>query len=185
MSFITSALVLAWLAIVVLAMGFAGLLRQVMVLSRRQTGPATSSRTASDLIGFTVPASGELAALRHPQARATVVAFVSPGCPSCAQTLQALAAMPEAGSASLALTAVSTGSCAPAADVLGDGPTCIAQGRPVLERLQVPATPYLMVLDRAGTITAAMLPDEHTDVPAWVRRSAGFTGSPTLSEESR
>ena len=45
--------------------------------------------------------------------------------------------------------------------------------RDLLDRLQVPATPYLMAVDGAGTIVAATLPDPDTDLTGWVRRARG------------
>lgn len=187
MSFQTSAVLLAWVAIVLLALGFAGLLRQVMVLSSRRlgtesgaeaTGPARSTR---DLVGFRLPADGQLAALPDPHAHRTVVAFVSPGCPSCTQTLQGLAAAPDVASGSVAVVAVSTGSCEPATAALGGTGRCVPQGRALLEQLHVPVTPYLVSVDATGTIVAALLPQEDTDLAGWLRHTRG---NMTLTEES-
>ena len=64
MSFTTSALVLAFVAIALLALGLAGLLRQVTLLTRQlEGGPATGSpgtgtgtaRTTRELVGFRLP----------------------------------------------------------------------------------------------------------------------------------
>lgn len=183
MSFLQSAVLLAWVAIVLLALGFAGLLRQVTILTRGQAGGAAaagSPRSTRDLIGFRLPAHGDLPALVEAGAHRTVVAFVSPGCSSCALTLSGLIEVPDVRDGSVALVAVSTGSCDPALDNLAGTGRCIAQGRAVLEALHVPATPYLMALDGAGTIVEATLPDQDTDLSAWVQRTRG---SITLTEE--
>lgn len=193
MSFQTSALVLAWVAIVLLALGFAGMLRQVMLLSNRRlggdgsgspssaAGPGGTARSTRDLVGFRLPAGGELAALPDPQAHRTVVAFVSPGCPSCTQTLQGLAAVPDVDAGSVAVVAVSTGNCEPAEAALEGTGRCIPQGRQLLDRLHVPVTPYLVAVDASGTIVAALLPQEDTDLAGWLRHARG---SMTLTEES-
>jgi len=115
-SFLESAVLLAWVALVLLALGLAGLLRQVTVLTRGQAGrsgqsaPAAGSpRSTRDLVGFRLPAHGDLAGLVEPGAHRTVVAFVSPGCSSCAITLTGLAGVPDVREGSVALVAVSTG----------------------------------------------------------------------------
>ncbi|AXH97181.1 hypothetical protein DV701_14600 [Ornithinimicrobium avium] len=179
-----SAVLLAWVALVLLALGLAGLLRQVTVLSRSQAGrpgDATATgaapRSTRDLLGFRLPTHGDLAGLVAPGAGRTVVAFVSPGCPSCVLTLRGLADVPELQDGTVHLVAVSSGSCeAAAADLPGTG-RCVEQGRPLMEQLHVPATPYLMEVDGGGTIVAATLPGPDTDLAAWVRRTPGRTAT--------
>jgi hypothetical protein len=177
MSFEASALVLAWVAIVLLALGLAGLLRQVQLLSRGRVAegaPGTApAHTPRDLVGFRLPRQGPLAELVDPAAHRTVLAFVSPGCPSCTQTLEQLAAAPDVTAGSVAVVAVSTGSCDPAEAALGGAGRCVPQGRSLLEQLRVPATPYLVAVGSDGTLVAAVLPDEDTDVAGWVRHSRG------------
>jgi hypothetical protein len=184
MSFLESAVLLAWVALVLLALGLAGLLRQVTTLSRGQAGgagaPGGAPRSTRDLVGFRLPAHGDLAALVEPGAHRTVAVFVSPACSSCAVTLSGLAAVPDVRAGSVGLVAVSTGSCDPALDNLAGVGRCIGQGRGLMEQLHVPATPYLMAVDDGGTIVAATLPDQDTDLSAWVRQTRG---SITLTEE--
>jgi hypothetical protein len=197
MTFTASALVLSWVAILLLALGLAGLLRQVSLLTRQLesgtagsgagAGPATraaGARTTRELVGFTAPAD-VVDRLRHDGCAPTVVAFVAPGCSSCSLTLGALAADPLLSGGQLGLTVVSTGSCGPAtAEARGvQRLSCIAQGRDLMDRLAVPATPYLVVLDPAGTVRAATLPDEDTDLGAWLRRTGA--PSPLTAEETR
>lgn len=187
MTFMESAVLLAWVALVLLALGLAGLLRQVTVLTRGQAGQSTGASTSAgaprstrDLVGFRLPAHGDLPSLVEPGAHRTVVAFVSPGCSSCAVTLSGLTAVPDVQGGSVALVAVSTGSCDPALENLAGTGRCIAQGRSLLEQLHVPATPYLMAVDGAGTIIAAALPHQDTDLTAWVRQTRG---SISITEE--
>ncbi|WP_131103239.1 hypothetical protein [Ornithinimicrobium sufpigmenti] len=200
MTFTASALVLAWVAILLLALGLAGLLRQVSLLTRQLEtgapgatgGPATravpagaGARTTRELIGFTAPAD-VVDRLRHDDADLTVVAFVAPGCSSCTITLRTLATDPLLAEGRVGLTIVSTGSCGPAtADADGvQRLSCISQGRDLLDRLAVPATPYLLVLDHDGVVRAATLPDEDTDLGAWLRQ-AGTPAPLTVEETSR
>ncbi|QFG67417.1 hypothetical protein [Ornithinimicrobium pratense] len=199
MTFTASALVLAWVAILLLALGLAGLLRQVSLLTRQlETGaPGTTgapsaravagagARTTRELIGFTAPMD-VVDRVRHDGADLTVVAFVAPGCSSCTMTLGALAADPLLADGRAGLTIVSTGSCGPAtADADGVRRLCcVSQGRDLLDRLAVPATPYLLVLDPDGVVRAATLPDEDTDLGAWLRR-AGTPAPLTVEETSR
>lgn len=188
MTFLESAVLLAWVALALLAFGLAGLLRQVGLLTRRQLGGGESqaaagdplARTTRDLVGFRLPADGALADLLDQRAHRTLAVFVSPACPSCAQTLAALAAHPDVTSGSVALVAVSTGSCAPAEAELRGAGRCVPSGRALLEQLHVPATPYLVALDATGTIVAALLPHQDTDLGAWVRHTRG---SMSLTEE--
>lgn len=205
MTFTSSALVLAWVAIVLLALGLAGLLRQVSLLTRQlETGAAPdagqtagdgrtghpgstpgqgrrSARTTRELVGFRAPES-VVEQVRHDGVHRTVVAFVSPGCSSCELTLRALAADESVAAGSVGLTLVSTGSCGPGLkDAEGAARLgCVPQGRELMDLLAVPATPYLVALDARGTIVAALLPDEDTDLTAWVRSTRG---SLTITEE--
>lgn len=155
MDFATAAIVVAWLAIALLALGFAGLLHQVNQL-RRATTPRAASGDSS-LIGLLLPTSGELAALRP--AGGGVVAFVSPACDSCARVLDALAHL----MAPAATVVVSAGNCEPAA-----GGRCLENRRDLFDRFGIPATPYLMRVDGDGTITATLLPTDEHDLHAWL-----------------
>jgi hypothetical protein len=168
MSFQTSAIVLAWAAILLLAFGFAGLLRQVQVMVRRPQAMASPTRSPADLVGFTLPADGALAGLHHEGAARTLVVFVSPGCGSCAAALQQVAALP---GATTSVSVVSTGGCESTQRLLGDragAVRCLADGRPVMDALGVPATPYLLALGPGGVIRGATLVDESTDVVGWL-----------------
>ena len=191
MTFTASALVLAFVAIALLALGLAGLLRQVTLLTRQlegggpgPRGGTTGARTTRELVGFRLP--DDLAAeLVDRAARQTLLAFVSPGCSSCSLTLGALAADPQVRDGSTALTLVSVGSCEPGlADAEGAARLrCLDRGRAVMDRLAVPATPYLALLDGTGTLRAALLPEEDTDLGGWLRAS-GLPLRPTGASSS-
>lgn len=171
MNFTTAALVVAWLAILLLAFGFAGLMAQVTEL-RRALGQASGGGhaghghggAAGPAIGLALPASGDLAVLRP--AGGGIIAFVSPGCPSCAGVLQDLAAVPPAGE----LVVVSTGDCGDLP--VGLAATCHARAGHLLSALRVPATPYLVSVDAAGTIADVILPLDHDDLNHWLTHDA-------------
>lgn len=163
MSFTTAALVIAWLAIVVLAFGFAGLMAQLADLKRALGDGAAPSGQASAggaVVGLALPATGDLATLRP--AGGGVVAFVSPGCPSCEGVLADLAAAAPSGE----VVVVSTGSCAEVPEALPA--RCLPQGGALLGALSVPATPYLLAVDAAGTITDSLLPMDPHDLEHWL-----------------
>lgn len=199
MSFTSAALVVSWLAIALLALGIAGLTRQVSVLSRRTGtgaaadtggagahGSATSAgstavsgrvvRTTSDLVGLAVPNHGDLGPLRQPGR--PLVLFVSPGCASCHAVIGDVAAL----GLDPRVTVVSSGTCsgAEAAPSL----TCIADARGVLDRLAVPATPYLMALDGEGVITATLVPTDPSDLRAFAEAVLGSGAVGTREEWS-
>jgi hypothetical protein len=161
MTFTTAALVTSWVAILVLALGLAGLMRQVTVLSRRHgTAGSGSGRTPHDLLGFRLPDDGSIAELRP--ASGGIVLFSSPTCPSCASVLADL------GSLGLGdrLVVASTGPCPPGVEDL-PGARCVDDARAAMDRLSVPATPYLVAVDAVGTITDVLLPEAPQDVRSW------------------
>lgn len=155
MDFATAAIVVAWLAIALLALGFAGLLRQVNQLRRASAPGATAGEPS--LIGLLLPSSGELAALRP--AGGGVVAFVSPACDSCARVLDVLAHLMTPA----ATVVVSAGHCEAT-----DGVRCLENRRDLFDRFGVPATPYLMRVVADGAITATLLPTDEHDLHAWL-----------------
>ncbi len=155
MDFATAAVVVAWLAIALLALGFAGLLQQVNQL-RRATTTGTAPANSS-VVGLALPQGGELAALRP--TGAGVVAFVSPSCASCVRVLDALATMMAPDST----VVVSAGSCES-----GSGVRCLENRRDLFDRFRVPATPYLIRVDRDGEITGTLLPSDEHDLQTWL-----------------
>lgn len=171
MSFTTAALIVTWLAIVLLAFGYAGLLAQVGEL-RRAVGDGSgqaSQRPGGPVAGLALPASGALGRIRP--AGGGVIAFVSPGCPACSDVLADLASGPSVGS----VTVVSTGDCAEVPDALGA--TCLPDSGDLLRKLQVPATPYLLAVDAAGTIIDSLLPIDPHELEHWLDHHAVQKGA--------
>lgn len=157
MTFTTAALLLSWVAIALLALGFAGLMRQLGELHRSvSTGTGPSASLAPSLSGLALPATGDLAALR-PHGGGLVL-FVSPGCSSCEATMTAVAEAADPGT----VVVVSSGPC-PASGPLAAS-RCVPDALPLLERLSVPGTPYLVDVGADGVIGATLLPQDANQV---------------------
>ena len=155
MTFTTAALLVSWLAIVVLALGLAGVVRQVGEL-RRQVTLAGAGARSSTVVGLAIPASGPLARLRPPGGGVVIV--VAPGCSSCHQAVDALLA---AGLGPHTV-AVSAGAC----DVSGVR-SCVGDAAGAIDLLNVSATPYLLSVDADGIIRASEVPGGPADVTAF------------------
>lgn len=154
MTFTAAALLVSWLAITVLALGLAGLMRQLADL-RRQVTLASGGRTGS-LIGLALPTAGPLAALRPDGGGVVIV--TAPGCSSCHQAVGALL---DAGLGPHTV-AVSASTCeAPGVQA------CVADAGSVIDQLGVPATPYLIAVDADGVIRATDVPASPEDVSAF------------------
>jgi hypothetical protein len=95
------------------------------------------------------------------------VLFVSPGCPSCHALIGDIATLDLNGQ----VTVVSSGTCT-GADA-APSVVCVAEARAVLDRLAVPATPYLMALDAEGTITATRMPTDPSDLRTFAESVLG------------
>ena len=136
MTFQTSALLLSWAAILLLALVVSGLVRQVHALAAgpRRVGPRP---------GATAPGLAGLA----PADRPLLLLFLSPDCRTCTEALdEAVAAGPV-----LALYA-GTGPAGPPPA----GPVSLRTGQAALfDRYDVVATPYAVAVDRADRIAAA------------------------------
>lgn len=172
MTFTTAALLIAWLAIALLALGFAGLMRQLAELHRSvATGAVSAGATAPTLRGLALPHSGDLGRIR-PEGGGLIL-FVSPGCSSCAIALQEVSA----GSLDGQLVLASSGPCPEGSTP--PGAICRSDTRPLMERLGVPGTPYLIDVDHEGVIQGSVLPQGADQVRDFVaaRRSTS-TGGP-------
>lgn len=172
MTFTTAALLVAWLAIVLLALGLAGLMRQLAELHRSMATGVAPGGAAPALRGLAIPRSGDLARIR-PEGGGLIL-FVSPGCSSCAATLDAISAAPVHGQ----LVVASSGPCPEQG--IPSGAVCVSDTAPLMERLGVPGTPYLIDVDHDGVIAASMLPQDIDQVRALLaaRRPTSTGGTP-------
>jgi hypothetical protein len=155
MSFTTAALLVSWLAIAVLALGLAGLVRQVGEL-RRQVALAGAGSGSPALVGLALPGSGPLARLR-PRGGGVVI-VVAPGCSSCHEAAGALLA---AGLGPHTV-AVSASTCE-----VGGVQGCVSDASAAVDLLAVPATPYLLAVDADGVIRGTEVPGGPQDVAAF------------------
>lgn len=160
MTFTQAALLTSWLAIALLTLAMAGLLRQVTSLSKAMAlrdGGHHTAVTGADLTGLALPPSGVLSALL-PSDRAVLAVFVSPGCGSCMAVLEDVGERLEGaahGAISLEVVVVSSGPCPSTA--LPPGARCVGEAMEIFERLGVPGTPYVMRVNVDGTVGAGAL----------------------------
>lgn len=170
MTFMQAALLTSWLAIVLLTLGMAGLLRQVQQLSgavmlRDRGGSAGESARVAGVQGLALPPGGPLSALA-PQGKPVVAVFVSPGCGSCTAVLEELSDRFAAGGLCAEVVVVSSGPCDES--VLPPGARCVSDAMAVLDQLRVPGTPYLMHVEADRTIGAGRLALSRADVGAFL-----------------
>ena len=136
MDFMTSALIVSWVAILILALVVSGLIRQVHQLSQSMSltptrvglAPGAAAPDAAELIGD----SGG------------VLLFVTPGCRTCVEALDEAASwQAETGGTVLAVSATS----------VPETPLPSAADRPdLVDRYDAIATPFAVVVDPAGTV---------------------------------
>ncbi|GAA1790101.1 hypothetical protein [Nostocoides veronense] len=178
MSFTAAALTLAWIALALLALVCAGLLRMVTDLRSRPRETSAEGIDARRLVGFGLPSSGPASAVRPPGGG--IVLFSSPSCPTCAAVLAEIAKLGPR------LVVVSLGDCAGTA---AGAPRahCIPQAGELFDRLGIPAAPFLLAVDAAGTITSSLLPESAAQVATWLEAAARLDPAPPIPapEESR
>jgi hypothetical protein len=145
MDFRTSALILAWLAILILALGMSGLLRQVRALS---TG-RTSQPQAGPVIGGPAP---PLIGDDGVEPGATTVAlFVDASCGSCAGVLRLGEELAAAHDDRLRFVAVYPTN----PDGVEHRRVRVVENRSAFLSYRVPVTPYGVVVDHDGRIAHA------------------------------
>lgn len=143
MSFQTSALILSWISILLLALVVSGLVRQVHALSRA----ATVRRPESVGLPPGAPAPGFAALAPVPPAN-LVLLFLDQGCGTCAEMLEE--AIGQTDRDGFALRALYRGEV-PAH--LADRPVTVLGGQVELfERYDAIATPFAAVVDPTGRV---------------------------------
>ncbi|CAM3158588.1 hypothetical protein [Stackebrandtia soli] len=138
MDFVTSALIVSWVAILLLALVVSGLIRQVHQLSK---GVIQQPLRAGIQPGATAPDVTELLD------GGGVLLFLSPGCRSCAEALDETA------------TWLATTDGTPRARAVYSGPApadtpvpAIGDRADLFERYDAIATPFAVVIDDAGVV---------------------------------
>lgn len=142
MSFEGTALLLAWIAIMLLSFAMAGLLRQIQVLRMGmrgpgRLGPALGARPLASLPGG------------RPWSRRTVMLFLDRRCETCTELLPQAEAMVAPGMDVVAVYAAD-----------GDGftngaLTVLSNEAELFERFRITVTPFAVVLDESGSVSVA------------------------------
>jgi len=156
----TAALVLAWIAIILLTLATAGLLRRVEQLSSRST---LQAEPGEPVIGLQLPMSKYLSDLEGGQAQVLLL-FVSPSCMTCQAAIDAIVA---AGPAGHRIGVVLREADA-APMHLPDGWVPLTSAAGLFHILRIPATPYLVRLDADGTIIDATMAVGSLSLQHWL-----------------
>ena len=148
MTFTTAALIVTWAAILLLALGLAGIVRQLDVLTAAQRYRPSATRLP---IGLLAPqldgiAFGSLD-------RATLLLFVDSGCPACDGLLAAHRQLLSLGrDHDVEVIPVFRGV---AQEPSADGLRIIAHAGRAFESFHIPAAPFAVLVDRAGVVAGA------------------------------
>lgn len=145
LSFEQSALLLAWVAIVLLALAMSGLLRQVHALTEALQG---GRRTAvGPAAGTVVPKLAGLDGVAR-----SLLLFVEPACPACDRALERLVTAARNGSDSVGYLVVYRGDATAVQDT---AVTTITHADRVFSDLGVTVTPTAVALDERRTVIAS------------------------------
>jgi thiol-disulfide isomerase/thioredoxin len=146
MSFSAAALTLSWLAIALLALAMAGLLRQVREIGASLQGGGLRTDALGDDF---VPEIDDLV----PPGKDAVVLFVDSDCEGCREVLPTLGKIASSTSADLGFAAIFAGQ---QQDVEIPGPVAVRTGGGSLfGRLKIPLTPFAVVVDDQRKIVQA------------------------------
>lgn len=143
MSFTTTALVVTWAALALLSFAVAGLMRQVLVLSR---GGARPVEPVGPRPGKPVPSIGANAAWT----RESVVLFLSDDCPSCHEVVPAFAGLAETHDDDDDFIAVFAGRSA--GNGLGERVRTVTGARSLLHEYDVPVLPFAVRVSEHGVV---------------------------------
>jgi hypothetical protein len=152
MSFEASALLVTWMAILLLALVVSGLIRQVQALASGRV------RVRANEVGLRPGTAAPEAARLAPHGERALLLFLSEGCGVCEEVLEEAAAQAahtaQRGIAVLALFATPLPAFAQSA-ARGNGTgrvVVLAEESGLFERYQVPATPFAVAVDAAGRV---------------------------------
>lgn len=143
MSFELTALLLAWVAILLLALAVSGLLRQVRALNLRPTAVRLETNTA---VGKTIALDTSMLDGHAPIA---VLLFVTPDCQVCQARLQDLEKLTASDTIGFSVAAVFPGA---ANGFRSSSIRVLENQKEVFERLQIPVTPFGVVLSKEGVV---------------------------------
>ncbi|HEX8627818.1 MAG TPA: hypothetical protein VF755_06580 [Catenuloplanes sp.] len=159
----TAALVLAWIAIVLLTLATAGLLRRVEQLSSRG---ALQAEPGEPVRGLQLPMSTYLGDLAGGPAEVLLL-FVSPSCATCQTAIDSIVAAGPGGDYRIAVV---TRDAAFEPLSVPDGWTRLTSALGLFQILRVPATPYLVRLGPDGTIIDTTMMVGTLSLQHWLTR---------------
>lgn len=182
MSFEVTALLVTWVAILLLGLVVSGLVRQVHALASGRV------RVRADEIGLRQGTQAPEFARLAPRAGAgtagTLLLFLSEGCGSCDEAMDEVAALAARG----ALRDVAVRALYPArppagragGNGTGAGPAVQVLGgeAPLFERYQVPATPFAVVVDGSGRVARSEPVGSRHTLRELIQRTAAGTDPP-------
>jgi hypothetical protein len=149
-----SALVLAWIVIALLSVGFAAIARQVVALTRlAELASVPPGARRGPIVGLRLPVTSRIAAMTGSPLMAI---FVAPGCSSCTQLLAECSISSAVRESGLEIVAVSTGNC-PVPDSWPSHWTCLERASDEHDLFSVPATPFVALVDPSSTVTLGVL----------------------------
>ena len=144
MTFTAAALIAAWLAILILALGLAGVLHQL----RAVAAGASSSGAIGPAVGGVAPAI-DGTALAGP----ALILFADPDCPSCDEVVPAFGRTTVSAAGGIRKLLVYR-DAAPPSDHAPEVDT-LAVEKADFDRWNVPVTPFLTAVNAHGTVVAA------------------------------
>jgi len=161
-SFVSSSLVLAWIAIVILALAMSGLLRQIRALTKQVRETRTRS---SPLVGKVAPAVGDVPL----DDEVAILVFASSNCDVCMDRLAELDSIVSADhSRRVRMLSLFSGS------VNGlnfDAIEVMGEQQKAFEQFMVPITPYGVVINRRGVVSHAQPVGSEGAVHELIRRA--------------
>lgn len=178
MSFETSALLVTWVAILLMALVVSGLVRQVHALASGRV------RVRASEVGLRPGTPAPELARLVPQGQRALLLFLSEGCGACEEVLEEAAAQAlraaQRGIALRALFATPLPAFAhAAAGGNGSGGVAVLGEEPTLfERYQVPATPFAVVVDAAGRVALSEPVGSRQALPELLDRVAASQPAP-------
>ncbi len=147
MTLVESAVILAWIAIVLLSMGFAVLVRQTALLSRAVSSQVggTVRHGPNPMIGLRLPPDTALQPWLESESDVLAL-YVSPACGSCRRYLADCQEVEELTRSGQPVVVVSTGEYQADTSAWPSNWSCVENAAAEHERINAPAVPYFAVV---------------------------------------
>ena len=165
-----AALVLAWIAIVLLTLATAGLLRRVEQLSSR--GNASAEPVTEPLLGLQLPLAQHLSEFADGRGEVLLL-FASTSCATCQTAVDGIVAADPADSRiGVAVRESTLGPLEVPSQWLHR-----TSAQSLFRIMRIPATPYLVRLAPNGTIIDAALVTGTFDIKQWLTQQPSVAGA--------